>query len=240
MHDKTKLALIGLICIGFAASGIAATNNTSVSEGFTDQMYWLEKPAWSDRPSYAEDITLQYRATDLIQERATRETCNGEQLLNESSGRFYCNGSMINETVPGESVPVFEISGRNNSYLGNGHVRSNLTVGLNELSTETLKQTTFLLDRSEYIEWFNQHYYYNGSNITDSDVDQLEDKLLSMGAHGSNTRLKASQINSLEVTGLFPFRASADMTMVFRFNDFRSGKFVLSDLISVEVDSSIA
>jgi len=211
-----------------------------MTDSITDSMEWLQKDAWSDRPSYAENISIQYSATDLIQERVTREVCSGDNLINETSGQFYCNGTMENQTMPGGNAPIFDISGNSNAYLGNGHVRTNLTVGLNELSTQTLKETTFLMDESEYVNWFNQNYYYKGSNITGSEVDELQSKLTSMSAHGENTNLKATRFNSLEITSIYPFRASADTTMVFRFNDFRSGSFVLSDLVSVEVDSSIA
>ena len=233
-----KYKLLSALVLGLVlfSSGLAASD--SVSDDFQDAMYWLEKPAWNDLPSYAEDSSIEYRATDLIQERVTRETCTEYNETNSTDGIPECI-NYENETVPGSNAPIFNVESGNWSYLGNGNVRTNITIGLNELSTQTLKESTFLMDEDEYINWFNQRYYYNKSNITSSELDDLQDKLKSMSAYADNTNLKASQINSLEITSLSPFRASADMTMVFRFNDFRTGSFVLSDLYGVEVKSGL-
>jgi hypothetical protein len=238
MYERLKLATIILLAAGFATAGAAATNG-SVTDELTESMYWLQKPAWDDRPSYAENISIQYSPTDLIQKRETREVCTeyGNET-NSTTGLRNCL-SYENQTFAGESVPIFDIQSGENAYLGDGHVRTNLSIGLNELSTKTLKQTTLLLSESDYIDWFNERYYYNGRNITSSDVGALEDRLFSMSARGQNTNLLASRFNSLKVDSVSPFRASANTTMVFRFEDFRSGSFVLSDLMRVEVASGI-
>jgi hypothetical protein len=240
MHERLKLATIAVLVIGVAAAPSVAADD-SVGESLEEALYWLEKPAWDDRPSYAENIELEYSATDLIQKRETRQVCTGYNNTTLDNGTTVqeCD-SYENQSFAGENAPIFNITGNNNSYLGDGHVRTNLTIGTNELSTQTLKQTTFLMNRSKYVDWFNQRYYYNSSNITSEEVDELENKLQSMSAYGSNTNLKATQVNSLEITSLDPFKASADTTMVFRFNDFKTGSFVLSDLIRVWVKSDIA
>jgi len=225
--------------VAFVFSGLAAA--ASVGQEFEDSIYWLNKPAWNDYPNYAENISIEYSATDLIEKRETREVCTSySNTILENGTQVETCDSYENETVAGENVPIFNITGNSNVYLGDGHVRTNLTIGLNELSTNTLKETTLLMSEDEYITWFNQNYYYNGSDITSSDVDKLQGQVRDMSARGDNTNLQASRINSLEIDSVDPFRASADTTMVFRFNDFRSGSIILSDLIEVRVESSIA
>jgi len=239
MTAVSKNLLTALFAVVFIISPVMAADN--VGQEFEDSIYWLSKPAWEDRPSYAEDITIQYSATNLIQKRETREVCTSyinTTLVNGTKVET-CD-SYENETFTGENMPIFNITGDSNAYLGDGHVRTNLTIRLNELSTNTLKETTSLMSEDEYINWFNQNYYYNGSNITSSDVDKLQQKVRDMSARGENTNLQASRINSLEIHSLDPFRASANTTMVFRFNDFRSGSIILSDLIEVKVESNIA
>ena len=235
MKDRIKVAAILVLVTGFAAAGGAATNGSATDE-LRESMYWLQKPAWDDRPSYAENISIQYSPTDLIQKRETIEVCSSYT----TTANFSKCESYENQSYAGQSVPIFDIESGSNSYLGDGHVRTNLSIGLNELSTKTLKQTTSLSSESEYIDWFNERYYYNGTNITSSDVETLENRLFSMSARGQNTNLLATRFNSLKVHSVSPFRATANSTMVFRFEDFKSGSFVLSDLMRVEVASNIA
>jgi len=228
-----------LFAVAFVFSGLAAA--ASIGQEFEDSIYWLNKPAWNDYPDYAGNISIEYSATDLIEKRETREVCTSySNTTSENGTQVETCDNYENETVAGEKVPIFNITGNSKLYLGDGHVRTNLTIGLNELSANTLKESTILMSEDKYISWFNGNYYYNESNITSSDLDELQGKLRSMSARGGNTNLLATRINGLEVESLDPFRASADTTMVFRFNDFRYGSFVLSELIRVEVNSGIA
>lgn len=228
LPDNKAIALIltGFLMVSFVGA-------SSVGTEFENSMYWLQKPAWTDLPSYAEDTSIQYSATDLIQERVTREVCTDYNYTSMECLK------LENKTMPGSNAPVLSVKSGNWSYLGNGNVRTNISIGLNELSTQTLKESTFLMNEQEYIKWFNQRYYYDGGNITSPDVDELQAGLKSMSVYGGKTNLRASRINSLEITSLSPFRASADVTMVLRFDDFRTGSFVLSDLYRVEVDSGL-
>lgn len=90
LKETVALTLILLIC-GFAA---AATEN-----------YWLDKPEWTDRPSYAENFTIQYQATDLIQKREAREVCT---KYNETSSSIECL-NYENQTVAGQGVSIFNM-----------------------------------------------------------------------------------------------------------------------------------
>jgi len=69
-RSTKAVSILLAVCFLFSFVGAA-----SVGEEFENAMYWLEKPAWNDLPSYAEDSSIQYSATDLIQEHVTRETC---------------------------------------------------------------------------------------------------------------------------------------------------------------------
>lgn len=197
------------------------------------QTDWLEKDAWNEKPNYAENISIDYKATDRIRERISKKTCTTENTTSENT--TFCK----NESFKGQKVSIFKFDSSNNDYLGNGNVRTNLVIGLNDLSLNTLMETTFLMSESEYINWFNKNYYYENGNITSSKLDSLQQNIQNMYTDGSNTNIKAAKINSYTITSLYPFRAEANTTMVFKFNDFRSGSFKVSDLVTVEVSSSL-
>jgi len=230
LSKRLRLASIILLLVGFAGSAVPASGD------FQSEQYWLEKSAWEDRPSYAEEINVQYSPTDLIQKRETREVC--ASYTNTTDGTITCE-DYENETHAGSDIPVFNITSGRSKYLGNGYIRTNLEIEVNQLSTNILKESTFLMSESEYITWFNERYYYNGTNITGSELDNLQDKLSSISARGGNTNLLATRTNSFEIQSADPFEATANTTMVFRFEDFRSGSFVLSDLIRTEVNSGL-
>lgn len=220
MNKRIILFSVLVFSIFFVSSASATTD-------------WLDKDAWSDRPSYAEDISIEYSPTDRIEKRETVKRC-----VDYDNDSIECN-EYENVSKPTDSVFIFNFTSSNNEYLGDGDVRTNLVIGLNDLSLNTLMETTFLMSESEYIDWFNQNYYYEEGNITGADLDELQTDLKGMYADGSNTNIRASKVNSYSITSLQPFRAEADTTIVFRFNDFKTGSFKVSDLVNVEVTSSI-
>jgi hypothetical protein len=197
---------------------------------------WLDKPAWQDRPVYAQDLEISISPTDLIQERESREVCASysNETLENGSTIETCD-SYENETFAGANARVFNITGRDVVYLGDGYVRSEVTVGLNTLSQKTLEESTLVLTESEYVDWFNDNYLYDEGNITSAEVDELQGKVTDLSGRGENTVIVASRVNSIDLVS-----RSADMTLVFQFNDFRSGVLTVSDLFTVEVESSIA
>lgn len=200
--------------------------------------YWIEKPVWQDLPVYAREINIEYSPTGLIQERITETEC--KEYVNQSTenGTTTVCDSYRNYSIPGPPAPIFDIESGETSYLGNGHIRTDLSIGLNEISAQTLKENTFLMTEAEYINWFNQNYYYNGTDITGPDIDDLQERIERMSAEGGNTNILGSRLNSFEITSLSPFRAEAGVTSVFRLKNFRSGSFIISDIVKVKVQTS--
>jgi len=197
---------------------------------------WLDKPAWQDRPVYVQDLDISISPKDLIQERESREVCSSYSNMTLDNGTTIqeCD-SYENEIFAGSNAGVFDITGRDVVYLGDGYVRSKVTVGLNTLSQKTLEESTLVLTESEYVDWFNDNYLYDEGNITSAGLDELQAKVMDLSGRGENTVIVASRVNSIDLVS-----QSADMTLVFRFNDFRSGVLTVSDLFTVEVESSIA
>ncbi len=201
---------------------------------------WLSEPEWNDRPAYVEDITLSYSATDLVTEKNTRQVCTSYTNTTTENGTVNrtCD-SFGNEFYEAGKVEVLDFTAVNEEYLGNGVVRSNLSIGSTEIVLEVLKADTFLSSDPEFRSWFNERYYYGGGNITGSQVDELRSKVKS-AAVGDNSRVLAARVNGFSVDSLDPFTVSADVTAVIRFEDYRSSGFTVADLVSVEVESGAA
>lgn len=201
------------------------------------QTDWLNKPTWHDRPKYAEDFDININPTDLIQEKNWIEECTS--FKNTTDGTICESFENVSRVSGNANIYNVTVNQSSNQYLGKGVVRTNLTISTNPLSVKTLKASIGLISDQEYAEWFNQRYYYNKSNITASQVSNLTDKFGDLTASSADTKIKASKLNDFTIESTFPLEASAHVTMVFKFNDFRTGRFTISDLTTIEVESSI-
>lgn len=217
-----KVVFLSAAAILFLSLGTASTD-------------WLEKPVWQDRPGYAEDLSISIAPTDLIQEREYREVCiqYSNTTLDNGTTIQECD-SYQNESYAGSIAGVYDITNRDVVYLGDGYVSSNVTVSLNRVSKNTLKESFYLMGEDTYLGWFNSNYFYNGGNMTVSDLDSLQESVQGLSPEGENTDIVASRVNTIDLDS-----GSADMTLIFRFNNFRSGVLTVSDLFNVEVESSI-
>lgn len=212
-----------------------------------NESYWLQKDAWSDTPSYAQDIDIGISPTNLIQKRNYREKCTSYTNTTSSNGSTITKcDNYVNESYSGSGKKIIDIVAGNSSYLGNGNVRTKITFSGNELSKRTLlagSDLSYLVygelfTKNDYVSWFNQRYYYNNSNITVSDLEVLKDKIKNISATGQKTSLKASRIRDVSFSqqkGIV-----FDSTIVLHFNNFSSGTINLSNLLNIEVNSEIA
>ena len=227
---RSVFLLASALLLVFAAAG----NVEPAEYESVDNVAEFEKQEWSDLPNYVEDLDAEIVYSDTIQVRESGERCGEYVNKTYDNGTDYTEcDSMETYFYGGKSTYLFDLKNIETEYLGGGEIYLSFVASPSELVKNLhLTDKNPNWEKSDYVEWFNERYLYNGQNFTVEEFDRFRSLAEDVAVSSLERSVEGRRVESSNLMS-----GSGRYEFVVQLKDFRSGGVALNDAVGVRLKS---